>query len=167
MRKIYSLVQQETINQRLKFLIETLSVSVRAFSEQIGESAGNTNNYIGSRQLAPKHEYLAKVLKHFSTVNAHWLITGEGEPFLSGTTPSTTITQTQKKVKGPDVGATNGPVTYNVEQYKKERDIYQAECDSLQKQIDLLRDQLTMKDQLLAAKDEMLALLRGGYNRPN
>ena len=156
-----------TINQRLKFLITKLSNSVRAFSEAIGESTSNTQNYIGARQLAPKHEYLAKVLNHFSNINAHWLLTGNGEPFLPGTNPLASFNQTSKKGKGTFVDAIPDSITYTFEDCKKERDIYKAECESLRKQLELLRDQLTMKDQLLAAKDEMLSLLRSGKNQPN
>lgn len=160
-------MSRTSINQRIKFLLENYKLSVRAFSELIGQKPANTQNYVGARGSMLSADYLKSITEHFEDVNPTWLLTGKSEPFLGGTTISTTITQTQKKVKGPVVRAIHGSVTYTVEECKKERDTYKAECDSLQKQLELLRDQLTMKDQLLAAKNEMLALLRGAYNRPN
>lgn len=163
-------MQESTINQRLKFLIETLSVSVRAFSESIGESTGNTNNYIGSRQLAPKHEYLAKVLTHFSDVNAHWLLTGIGEPFKEGSTP----TQNQTNISGKknNVAVTGGhgktiQNNYTLADCEKERDSLRAERDSLLVQVELLNGQLQMQKTIIEGKDQMLDLLKGGFNRPN
>lgn len=162
-------MQETTINQRLKFLIETLSVSVRAFSESIGESTGNTNNYIGSRQLAPKHEYLAKVLTHFSDVNAHWLLTGTGEPFKEGSTP----TQNQTNISGSKNIVASGKGgkailnNYTLADCEKERDTLRAERDSLAKQVELLHGQLQTKDALIASKEETIELLKAAFNRPN
>ncbi|GAB2954587.1 hypothetical protein GCM10027048_20060 [Hymenobacter coalescens] len=150
-------------------MIETLSTSVRDFSEQIGESSGNTNNYIGSRQLAPKHEYLAKVLKHFSNINAHWLITGEGDPF-TGEAPSTSIDIDAKKNKGNVQSTNSGSNTINhITLSECQRDL-----EAARKEAELLREHMKTKDALLdtkdaliAAKEEVLTLLRGSHNRPN
>ena len=161
-------MSEATINQRLKFLIENLSSSVRAFSESIGDSYSNTQNYIGTRQLAPKHEYIAKVLKHFSNVNAYWLLTGEGEPFLNDPLGSTTQT-----------GKINQAGSRNKQTITSNKGAFQANSggaqdaqsnaalESANKEIALLREQLAMKDQLIAAKEEMLSLLRSQFNRPN
>lgn len=158
------------INQRIKFLIETLSTSVRAFSEAIGDSSSNTNNYVGSRQTEPKPEYLAKVINHFKEVNAHWLLTGEGEPFKEGATP----TQNQANLSGKK---SNVAVTgdhdqtiqnnYNLADCEKERDSLRAERDSLLVQVELLNGQLQMQKTIIEGKDQMLDLLKGGFNRPN
>lgn len=165
-------MQETTINQRLKFLIEKLSPSVRAFSETIGESSGNTNNYIGSRQLAPKHEYLAKVLLHFSGINAHWLLTGQGEPFLlnvgNGTTQTgnfnhagTSNKQTLKGNKG-NIQTGDGNTQNNLTLADCKNDLEKA-----QREIEYLRGQLLMQETVLAAKEETITLLRASFNRPN
>lgn len=159
------------INQRLKFLIEKLSPSVRAFSEAIGDSSSNTNNYIGSRQTEPKPEYLAKVVNHFREVNAHWLLTGDGEPFKEGSAP----TQNQTNISGKKstvavAGTNNGTATtnnYNLEDCQRDRDILRAERDSLLVQVELLNGQLQMQKTIIEGKDQMLDLLKGGFNRPN
>lgn len=159
-------MQQNTINQRLKFLIESLSTSVRAFSEHIGESTGNTNNYIGSRQLAPKHEYLAKVIKHYSTVNAHWLLTGEGLPFIEGADDANSVSI--KNTKGQVIGVNHGTATYQtLADCEKDLKVAQEKIEQLKEQLAAKEALLAAKDDLIAAKEEMLSLLRGGHNRPN
>jgi hypothetical protein len=143
---------------------------VREFSESIGESTSNTNNYIGARQTEPKPEYLAKVLNHFSSINAHWLLTGNGEPFLNGEPGQ----QTQANISGEKsaVNIAGGKATqhnhnYSISDCEKERDSYKAERDIARAELAGMRQQLEMAQALIAAKDEMLTLLRGGYNRPN
>ncbi|MBJ6109466.1 hypothetical protein JAO73_10605 [Hymenobacter sp. BT523] len=143
---------------------------MRAFSEAIGDSSSNTNNYIGSRQTEPKPEYLSKVVNHFRTVNAHWLLTGEGEPFLSY--PQTGTTQTgyfnqagsgnKQSIKGSKGKIQAGSDGTNVALENCQRDLAAAT-----KEIESLRQQLTMAQALLEAKEETLSLLRSQYNRPN
>ena len=158
------------INQRLKFLIERLSVSVRAFSEAIGDSSSNTNNYIGSRQTEPKPEYLAKVVNRFREVDAHWLLTGVGEPFKEGSTP----TQNQTNISGKknNVAVTGGhgktiQNNYNLADCEKERDTLRIQLDNAQREIELLNGQLQMQKTIIEGKDQLLDLLKGGFNRPN
>lgn len=144
-------------------------MSVRDFSEQIGESTGNTNNYIGSRQLAPKHEYLAKVLKHFSNINAHWLITGEGEPF-TGEVPTTSIDLNAKKNKGNVQSNNSGDNTIThitLDDCKRDLEAARKEAELLREHMKTKDALLDSKDALIAAKEEVLTLLRGSHNRPN
>jgi hypothetical protein len=156
------------INQRLKFLVENLSPSVRAFSEAIGDSSSNTNNYVGSRQTEPKPEYLAKVINHFSNVNAHWLLTGNGEPFL---TPSAEGGQTsidaQKNFRSLLVGTNRG--ISNQQQYTNsgsDADDLKTQLILAQQEIEHLRAQLVTKDALIASKKETIDLLKAAFNRP-
>lgn len=140
----------------------------------IGESPGNTQNYIGARQIEPKHEYLANVLRHFSNINAHWLLTGEGEPFLKADNgpiqtgnfnqAGTSNKQTIKGNKGPvqnNTGSGN-TITNNVKLEGCQRDLKAA-----QKEIEHLQAQLRMQETVLAAKEETITLLRASFNRPN
>jgi len=146
-------------------------MSVRAFSETIGESTGNTNNYIGSRQLAPKHEYLAKVLTHFSDIDAHWLLTGVGHPFKEGTSRAQSHTNISGKKNTVAVaGTNNGTATtnnYNLADCEKERDTLRIQFDNAQREIALLTGQLQTKDALIASKEETIELLKAAFTRPN
>jgi hypothetical protein len=75
-------MSQETINQRLNFLIKSLGLSIRAFSAALGVSDTNTRNYL-TKGTKPNSDYLESILRHFNRVNPAWLITGQGEPFLT------------------------------------------------------------------------------------
>ena len=157
------------INQRLKFLIENLSPSVRAFSEAIGDSSSNTQNYIGAKQTEPKPGYLSKVVNHFSEINAHWLLTGNGEPFLTNSPSS--LNQTAISGDGNNVASgKNGKAiqkNYNLSDCERERDMLRVERDGLVKQVELLTGQLQTKDALIASKEETIELLKATFNRPN
>jgi hypothetical protein len=153
---------QETINQRLNFLIKSLGLSIRAFSAALGVSDTNTRNYL-SKGTKPNSDYLASVLRHFDRVNPAWLIVGQGEPFLSGPSASDEpLIAYQKNNPGQATGR-----SYSITDCEKERDTYKAERDLARQEAQSLREQLAMKDQLIAAKDEMLSLLRNGFNRSN
>lgn len=145
------------INQRLKFLVGSLSPSIRAFSEAIGDSSSNTNNYIGSRQTEPKPEYLSKVINHFRQVNAHWLLTGDGEPFISDPLQTTTNTTHIKNNSG--IGINNGTATQHITLEACQRELETARKDAAgyQREIALLEGQL--KD-----KEDIITLLRASIN---
>lgn len=163
-------MDNNNVNQRLKFLVESLSTSVREFSEAIGESFSNTNNYIGSKQTEPKSEYLSKVVNHFSNVSAHWLLTGVGEPFI-GDTPTPPVAITNKKNKGPVQNNTgdHNTITNNLQLEDCKRDLASTKKDveHLQAQLAAKDDVIASKDALIASQAETLSLLRGGYTRPN
>jgi hypothetical protein len=132
-------------------------MSVRAFSAVLDTPASTTRNYL-DKGTKPSTDYIERIAEHFDTVNIHWLITGQGGPFLNSQQGSVTQTGTFNQA-----GTKNKQTNSNSSQEGKAN----AALESANKEIALLREQLAMKDQLLAAKDEMLALLRGGYNRPN
>lgn len=162
-------MSQQTINQRVKFLLDKYQLSVRAFSELIGHKPANTQNYVGARGSMPGADYLQSIVEHFEDVNPVWLLTGKGEPFKEGSAP----TQNQTNISGKKSTvaiASNGNATtnnYNLTDCEKERDGYKAQLDKAQREIELLTGQLELKDTIIKGKDEMLDLLRGGFNRPN
>jgi hypothetical protein len=175
-------MEQDPITQRIKFLVDSLADSVRGFSTVIGEKPTNTSNYVTGRNK-PSAEFLERILIHFGNINAQWLLTGKGEPFLSDK-PETGTTQTGnfnqagtsniQKVKGNknNVQNNNGDhatITNNVKLENCKRDLATAE-----KEIQHLRDKLVAaealaasKDVTIAAKEETISLLRATYNRPN
>lgn len=149
-------MEQDSINQRLNFLVESLAESARAFSDLIGESPTNTHNYISAGKK-PNPKYLKSLLLHYRNINAHWLITGEGEPFLvdreSGATQVGNFNQAgnanSQKVKGNknNVQTANGDhstITNNVELEGCRRDLTVAN-----KEIEMLRSQLADKERII------------------
>lgn len=154
--KLVTIMTQESINQRIKFLVDTLSPSARAFSEAIKESPTNTFNYIGGRLVEPRAEYLEKIIRHFGNISAHWLLTGEGEPFLSQASNGVIQTgnlnqagnnniQKIKGNKGNVIGNNLGTATQN----SAARDDYQRDLLIAQKENELLRSQLADKERTI------------------
>ncbi|MBO3270785.1 helix-turn-helix domain-containing protein [Hymenobacter defluvii] len=158
---------QETINQRLNFLIENLGLSIRAFSATLGVSDTNTRNYL-AKGTKPNSDYLESILRHFSRVNPTWLLLGEGEPFKDdGAAPPTQTSVSGKKNAVNIAGGKATQNNYSIADCEKERDGYKAERDVARAEVASLRQQLELAQALVAAKEEMLVLLRGGHNRPN
>ena len=163
-----------TVNQRLKILIEALGLSVNAFGDAIGVPGTTTRNYL-VRGTNPKSDFLAKVARHFEQVSPIWLFTGEGEMFTEKPAGSTVQTgnnnqagtsnkQTIKSNKGNiqnNTGSGN-TITNNVKLESCQRDLKAA-----QKEIEHLQAQLRMQETVLAAKEETITLLRASFNRPN
>jgi hypothetical protein len=166
--KLIPEMDQDTINQRLIFLVESLAQSARAFSENIGESPTNTHNYTsGGRKPAP--DYLKNMLLHYRNINAHWLMTGEGEAFKEEEAPA----QNQTNISGNRNNVASGKngkaiqKNYGLSECEKERDALRAQLDKAQREIELLIGQLQMQETIIKSKDEMLVMLRDGSNRPN
>jgi hypothetical protein len=163
-------MELKPVNQRLKFLLEKLGLSARAFSEMIGEKSSNTQNYVGARNSMPGADYLEKVIRHFESVNPVWLLTGDGEPFMEGSAP----TQNQTNISGKKntvavAGTNNGTATtnnYNLADCEKERDTLRIQFDNAQREIELLTGQLQTKDALIASKEETIEVLKAAFNRP-
>ena len=173
---------QETINQRLKFLIQSLGMSVRAFSSALGAPASTTRNYL-DKDTKPSSDYIERIVAHFDDVNLNWLVAGKGEPFLSDKSDSSTTqtgnfnqagTGNTQKVKGTktNVQANTGDhakITNNVKLEDCKRDLAtsQKEVEHLRAQLAAAEALAASKDVTIAAKEETISLLRATYNRPN
>jgi hypothetical protein len=165
-------MEQSSINQRIKFLIESIVISARAFSEIVGESPTNVHNYTGKRNSMPGADFLEKILSHFENVNPGWLVAGKGEPFLGD--PRTGPTQTgnfnqsgtsnKQTIKGNkgNIQTGDGSTMHNLTLADCQNDLEKA-----QREIEYLRGQLQMQETVLAAKEETITLLRASFNRPN
>lgn len=176
-------VVEQPINQRIKFLLDTLKLSAREFSRVVGVADNNTQNYIAPRFAQPKADYLEKVLHHFESINPIWLLTGKGEPFLADKLEAGTIqtgnfnqagTSNTQKVKGNknNVQNNNGDhatITNNVKLEDCKRDLAasQKEVEHLRAQLAAAEALAASKDVTIAAKEETISLLRATYNRPN
>lgn len=74
------------ISPRLKFLIESVSGgNASDFANKSGIKAGTLHNYIKGR--APSAESLVAICENLG-VDLNWLLTGQGEPFLTATPPA-------------------------------------------------------------------------------
>jgi hypothetical protein len=166
---------QETINQRLKFLIESLSMSVRAFSSTIGAPASTTRNYL-DKDTKPSSDYIERIVTHFEDVNLNWLVAGKGEPFISskpnsGTTQTGNFNQAgtsnKQAIKGNKGTVQNNTGSGNTITNNVKLEGCQRDLEAAQRENEYLRGKLQDKEELLAAKDETITLLRASFNRPN
>jgi transcriptional regulator with XRE-family HTH domain len=153
---------QETIGQRLKFLMEALNLKVRTFANALDVSETNIRNYT-VRDSKPSADILERIVRQYPQINTHWLITGEGEPLLTPVPSDQSVTTNVKKNSGAiQTNTGNARVVNNIELEDCKRDLEATRKDAAayQREIVLLQGQL--KD-----KEEIITLLRGGYNRPN
>ena len=156
---------QPLINQRLKFLIQELGISARAFSASIGVPDTTTRNYL-DKNTKLNADYLERIVHYFKEVNLNWLVTGEGEHFIPGVAKSVVSRQTTRNNYGNNVGSNKGTVNqhHGMPTSPEERDIKLALA--LQ-EVESLRAQLANKDALIASQQETIDLLKSAYSRPN
>ena len=158
-------MEQPAINQRINFLVAQLATSVRAFSTAIGESTTNTHKYTKGT-TKPSADFLEKIVVRFREVNAHWLLTGEGDAFRSETEDPRGIYQRVKNNSGNVVGTNHGNLHQGQHIGKVGRDAIQnhgasaGEVAALQRELEQLRAQLADKNDLIASKDEIIQLLK-------
>jgi transcriptional regulator with XRE-family HTH domain len=75
---------QNSVNERIKFLIDSLENGVASrFAKAIGVSSSVVANYLpgSDREGEPSLSVLRKIASTYERVNIEWLITGKGEPF--------------------------------------------------------------------------------------
>ena len=151
-----------SINERLKILISALNISARAFSQTIEVSESTTRNYL-DKGTKPSTDYLERIASHFTNVNLTWLITGNGEPLLTG---GDSQVSRIKNNYGNSVGNNKGNITQHPGSPtgSDERD---TKLVLAQQEIESLRTQLAMQAALLASKDETIAVLKTAFQRPN
>jgi hypothetical protein len=135
---------QTTINQRIKFLLESLDMSARSFGRAIGVAENSTQNYLEPRLAMPKADYLEKVVLHFGSINSHWLLTGQGEAFTSNAVPQSGNYQKLEKNKGNVVGVNHGIASQQGTDANLERELAAA-----QHTIALLTSQLQDKERII------------------
>jgi hypothetical protein len=166
---------QETINQRLKFLIESLGMSARAFSFTLGAPVSTTRNYL-DKDTKPSSDYIERIVVHFENVNLNWLITGKGEPFLtdkleSGSTQTGNFNQAgtsnKQTIKGNKGTVQNNTGSGNTITNNVKLDDCKRDLEAAQRENEYLRGKLQDKEELLAAKEETINLLKANFNRPN
>jgi hypothetical protein len=139
-------MDQKPVNQRIIFLLKAFRMSARTFSEAIGESATNTQNYVGKRNAEPRAGYLENIMRHFASVNPLWLLTGEGQPFLAEDgKQSQSVHIDASKNKGNLLNSNKGS---NITQGNAADDC-QKDLAVAQKEIELLRDQLKMQERTI------------------
>lgn len=107
---------KEEISMRLTLIIKKLGLNNNQFATAIGCHNSIVGNIINKRNL-PSFELLYRIKKCFNELNINWLITGEGELFLT---------------------VADNSATDNVKVYKDLADSLQRENTLLREKIDLI-----------------------------
>lgn len=70
-----------SISQRVLQLIDLLEVKRKAFSDRVGITPQTISGWI-HRESGPNFETIQAILTAYPSINARWLILGEGKPLL-------------------------------------------------------------------------------------
>lgn len=73
----------ETINDRVKLIIEREQMSVKEFAESINITDATIKHIINGRNN-PSYDVMQKILSRYPYINSSWLIMGEGEMYREG-----------------------------------------------------------------------------------
>lgn len=75
---------EETVNERLAILVDQLANGKqKLFAAHIGVAPSTISNIIGYRLTKPSFDVLFKIKDKYPSVNLEWVVTGNGEMFLS------------------------------------------------------------------------------------
>lgn len=69
--------------ERLKKLIETTHMSIRKFSSHVGLNSPQLLYNILHRRNKISNDVAESISLHFSNINKEWLLTGEGDMYIS------------------------------------------------------------------------------------
>lgn len=73
----------ETINDRVKLIIEREQMSVKEFAESINITDATIKHIINGRNN-PSYDVMQKILSRYPYINSSWLIMGESEMYKEG-----------------------------------------------------------------------------------
>lgn len=132
---------QMSINERIKELIK-LEKNLGAFSKKIGQYSGTISNMI-NRGTKPSATVLEAIAKTYSNLNARWLLTGNGQMWL--TKEGNIIGNNNQVISGH--GVVGG--SYNINTTNEELIALREQNKSLQEQLKLKNEQLQLKDELI------------------
>lgn len=153
---------KDSISSRIWFIIKHLNMNMNSFSKAIGLTNNVTIGRIISEEREPGFQVLYKILQTFGSINANWLITGEGEAFAKSENGKTKISNnitafvsTSKKTN-----VTYVPL-YNIEAIKSLTALFNANDEHI---IDYIRvPGLPRCDGAIHVKgDSMYPLLKSG-----
>lgn len=147
-------MNQTTINQRIKILIDELGLNIGTFSRALDVGETNVRNYI-SRGSKPSSDFLEKVARHFERVNITWLLTGVGSVFSDEVADQAATHQKISNLSGINIGRNYGTATQQhatKEDCEKEVVQLRAQVVSLQGQLQDKQDIIDLQKQLLNSR---------------
>lgn len=90
----------EGINDRIKQVILKENLTASLFADKIGVLRSSLSHILAGRNK-PGADFIEKLLHHMPYINANWLFTGMGEPYLEEVfrVQSKSVVQTEETVK--------------------------------------------------------------------
>lgn len=90
----------EGINDRIKQVILKENLTASLFADKIGVLRSSLSHILAGRNK-PGADFIEKLLQHMPYINANWLFTGMGEPYLEEVfrVQSKSVVQTEDTVK--------------------------------------------------------------------
>ena len=74
---------KNSISKRIVLIINKLDMNINSFSKAIGLSNNVTIGRIINENREPSFQVLNKIVQTFGSINANWLIAGDGEMFIT------------------------------------------------------------------------------------
>ncbi len=128
------------VNENINKVVKHFKASKKGLSIEFGLS-GTVFSKICSGKNIPNSEIVSKFLLKFKDIDARWLLTGEGEMFVTNNTKESVAQQ----VNGTNNGilTNNGTVHYN--------NLKEAEMkiESLEKELEMTRKMLKDKEEMV------------------
>ena len=125
-------------------IIKSLGITVRAFSATLDVPESSTRNYL-DKGTKLNSDYLERIAHHFRSINLNWLITGQGEPFLSTDPQNLSTNLDAKKISRSNVqvtGANKGSMSISTADLEKD-------LATANEKIALLTSQLADKERII------------------
>ena len=96
---------QETINQRVKNLLKILNATENSVASQLGMKQSTLNSALNAKSDNISSKILDGIVTLFPEINAHWLLTGEGDMIGKP--------QSLEKPQTPEISYTEGVPYYD------------------------------------------------------
>lgn len=152
-----------TILQRIRRIIDYMSISDNEFSKQIGKSQ-STIASLFKRGNDPSSDIISAIIKRYNQLSVEWLLTGEGEMLKQQEPNRKEVNLHSRNTYQNDgditIGATvNKPqVPYGIVAGNKSSDCEKKLSEALI-EIKHLRDIIESKDKLLSEKERLISIL--------
>jgi transcriptional regulator with XRE-family HTH domain len=144
---------ENTINERLKILIQALGITPAALSKILGASDSTVRNYI-YRDTKPGYEVLEKLYRSFRHINLPWLFGEPGEPLLTDAGEAAgAVSNNRKFSRSLIVGhQSGGTATQN-------QGTSASEQAAMQRELEFLRSQVADRERTIADKERTIQIL--------
>jgi hypothetical protein len=135
----------QKVKQRVMLLADAFNIGHKQFAEQLGMTYSNFTGRAGETPL--NSNTIAKILSAYPSVDAHWLLTGEGEMFKNGRAAYLSPEKRTKKANDfRDIHETDSPASAHevpywlIEEHRIHGETILSQQRTIEKLVDKLKD---------------------------